>query len=281
MSQNHLAERNVCEIAALHTQAFSDRKAATNEGVLTPQWKPDVLHPNCLSLPVKLDHSFACCSTDTFPRNVRRIAVRLPGFSRRLGDTRDQRHCPGPSLDDLLQTVGTRQHPDTTVGTRFVRSRQQYFANRSDQSRYRRYTGSTPVPESAGKRHSARTSKKEQQTAVSTGTVLGYAGHQRVRLHGQEVCAADSVSFGACQWQSKQVGYRAGVGTQSGSGDNEQVRPVVVRFLVHAGAADIAAVVAKDAGYRPGTVRYRIIHAPRSATQTPAWTTQRDLCKNP
>src|SRR5690606_39723485 len=37
---------------------------------------------------------------------------------------------------------------------------------------------------------------------------------------------------------------------------------------------DIAVVVAKDAGYRPGAVRYRIIHAPGSAIQTPAWTTQ-------
>src|SRR5690606_2153854 len=147
MSKNHLTGRKVCVVAALHTQGFSVSKAATNEGVLTPQWKPDVLRPNCSSLLVKLDHSFAYRCTDTFPCNVRRIAVRLPGFSRRLGDARDQRHCPRPSLDDLLQTVGTRQRPDTTVGTCFVRGRQQNFANGNDQPRYRRYVGSTPIRE--------------------------------------------------------------------------------------------------------------------------------------
>ena len=89
MNKNHLTERKVCVVAALHTQGFSGCKAATNEGVLTPQWMPDVLRSNYSSLPVKLDHSFAYRCTDTFPCNVRRIAVRLPGFSRRLGDTRE------------------------------------------------------------------------------------------------------------------------------------------------------------------------------------------------
>ena len=103
-------------VAALHAQVVGVCRAATNEVVFTPHLVPYALHSNCPSLPVKLDYPFTHCRTITLSRYFRRITVWLPDFSRRLGDTRDQRHYPGPSLDDLLQITGTWQRPDATTG---------------------------------------------------------------------------------------------------------------------------------------------------------------------
>ncbi|SDI19307.1 hypothetical protein SAMN05428952_11152 [Nitrosomonas sp. Nm132] len=218
-------------------------------------------------MPVKLDYPSTYRCTHAFSRYFRRTAVWLSDFSRRLGDTRDQRPCPRPSLDDLLETPGTRQRPDTTAGARLVRGGQQCIANGGAQSGHRRYADSTPIREGAGQHHSARSCKEEQQAAVSAGAMLGYIGRQRAGPRGQEVCVADCVPFSSHHQQSQQVDYCAGVSAQSGSGDDEQVRPVAVRCLVHAGEAGIAATVAKDADYRSGAARCCII-------QASTWTTQ-------
>lgn len=100
---------------------------------------------------------------------------------------------------------------------------------------------------------------------------LGISG---VRLRGQEVCIADSVSFSACQGQSQQVDYRAGIGTQSCSDNSKQVRPSVVRLLVHAGEVDIAAVVAKMQVI--GQARYdtALFMPPEVLSKPWAWTPQ-------
>lgn len=117
------------EVAALHTQVLGVCRAATNEGVFTPELITHVLCSNDPLLPVRLDYSSVDCRTYTLSRHIRRITVWLHDFSRRLGNSGDQRYCSGSPLDDLLQTSGTRQRPDATVVTSFVRGGQQRIAD--------------------------------------------------------------------------------------------------------------------------------------------------------
>lgn len=243
MGKNYLTEGKICAVAALHARVFGVRRAATNEGVFTPQLAFYVLRSNCPSLPVKLDYPSAYRCTHAFSRHFRRIAV-------------------------------TRQRADTTADARLVRGGRQCIAVGDAQTGHRRYAGSTSIRESAGQHHSARSCKEEQQAAVSAGAMLGYVGRQRAGQRGQETCVADCVPFSSRHWQSQQGNYCAGVSAQSGSGEDEQARAAAVRCLVHAGEADIAAAVAKDANHRPSALRCRIIHAARRVIQVSTWTTQ-------
>jgi len=109
MSKNHLTEGRVCVLY--------------------------VLRSNCPTLPVKLDYPFAHRRAVARSCHFCRTAVWLFDFSRRLGDTRDQCHYQRPSLDDLLQTPGTRQCPDATTGKSLVRGGQRCIANGDAQSR--------------------------------------------------------------------------------------------------------------------------------------------------
>lgn len=103
------------------------------------------------------------------------------------------------SLDDLVQTPGTRQRPDATTGKSLIRGGQQCIANGDAQSGYRRHVDSTPIREDAGQHHSARSCKAEQPAAVSAGAILGYVGRQRVGQCGQEGCVADCVPLSSHQ----------------------------------------------------------------------------------
>jgi len=270
MSKNHLTEGNVCVAAALHARVFGVRRAAANEGIFIPHLVLYVLRSNCPTLPVKLDYPFAHCRAVARSRHFRRITVRLFDFSRRLGDTRDQCYYPRPSLDDLLQTPGTRQRPDATTGKSLIRGGQRCIANGDAQSGYRRHIDSTPIREGAGQYHSARPCQKAQPAAVSAGAMLGYVGRQRAGQCGQEVCVTDCVPFCPGHRQSQQADHSAGVGAQPSARDDEQACSATVRCLVHASAPGIAAAVAKDADHRSSTVRYRIIPATRRCAQ--AWT---------
>ena len=270
MSKNHLTEGKVCAAAALQTRVFGVRRAAANEGIFIPHLVLYVLRSNCPTLPVKLDYPFAHRRAVARSRHFRRITVRLFDFSRRLGDTRDQCYYPRPSLDDLLQTPGTRQRPDATTGKSLIRGGQRCIANGDAQSGYRRHVDSTPIREGAGQHHSARSCKAEQPAAVSAGAMLGYVGRQRAGQRRQEVCVADCVPLSSHHRQSQQADHRAGVGAQPGARDNEQACSATVRCLVHASTPGIATAVAKDAYHRSSTVRYRIIPATNRCAQ--AWT---------
>ena len=114
-----------------------------------------VLRSDCPTLPVKLDYPFAHRRAVARSRHFCLITVWLFDFSRRLGDTRDQCHYQGPSLDGLLQTPGTRQRPDAMTGKSLVRGGQRCIPNGDAQSGYRRHVDSTPIREGAGQYHSA------------------------------------------------------------------------------------------------------------------------------
>ena len=270
MSKNHSTEERVCAVDTLHARVFGVRRAAANEGIFIPHLVLYVLRSNCPTLPVKLDYPFAHRRAVARSRHFRRITVRLFDFSRRLGDTRDQCYYPRPSLDDLLQTPGTRQRPDATTGKSLVRGGQRCIANGDSQSGYRRHVDSTPIREGAGQYHSARPCQKAQPAAVSAGAMLGYVGLQRAGQCGQEVCVTDCVPFCPGHRQSQQADHSAGVGAQPGARDNEQACSATVRCLVHASTPGIATAVAKDTDHRSSTVRYRIIPAIRQCVQ--AWT---------
>src|SRR5487761_1968467 len=109
MSKKHLTEGTVRAVAALHARVFVVCRAATNEAFFTPHFISHVLRSNCSSLSVKLDYPPAPRRTIAFTRHLRRIAVWLPDFTRRLGDARDQRHYSSQTLDDVLQDAGARQ----------------------------------------------------------------------------------------------------------------------------------------------------------------------------
>ena len=270
MSKNHLTEEKVCAVTALHTRVFGVCRAVTHEGVFTPHLVLYILCSSCPSLPVKLDYPFTQRRAVARSCHFRRTAVWLSDFSRRLGDTRDQCHYQSPSLDDLLQTSGTRQCPDATTGKSLVRAGQRCITNGDAQSGHRRHVDSTPVREGAGQYHSALPCQKAQPAAVSAGAMLGHSGRQRAGQCGQEVCFTDCVPFRPRHQQSQQADYRAGVGAQPSARDDEQARSATVRCLVHASASGIAAAVAKDADHRSSTVRYRIIPATGRCAQ--AWT---------
>ena len=94
MSENHLTEGAVCAVSALRMRGFVVCRAETNEGFFSPCSMSHDLRSNRPSLPVELDYLSAHCRPTPFPHHLRRVAVRLPDFSRRVGDARDQRHHP-------------------------------------------------------------------------------------------------------------------------------------------------------------------------------------------
>ena len=130
MHKNYLTERTVCAVAALHTQGFSVCKAATNKGVLTPQWISDVLRSNCSScLSSWITHLLTAVSIRsraTFVELLCGCLVSPEGWvTRTISVIVRGRHWTA-----YYKLIGTRECPDTTVGARFVRSRQQYLCQR-------------------------------------------------------------------------------------------------------------------------------------------------------
>jgi hypothetical protein len=92
MRKKHLTERNARAVDALQTRVLGLCRASTNEGVLTPYLVTDPQCSNCSSLPVRLDYPFTHRCTHAFSRHFRKIAVWLPDFYGRLGDTHNQCH---------------------------------------------------------------------------------------------------------------------------------------------------------------------------------------------
>src|SRR3989339_1424906 len=105
MNKIHLTEGTVCAVASLHARFFVVCREATNEGFSSPCLVCHDLYSNCSFSPVCLDHASTDRRSAPFSRHLCRITVRLPDFSRRLGDARHQRHYPPKPLDNLLQAV--------------------------------------------------------------------------------------------------------------------------------------------------------------------------------
>ncbi|SFL56105.1 hypothetical protein [Nitrosomonas communis] len=175
--------------------------------------------------------SLLVAPTFAFSRHFHRTAVRLPDFSRKPGDTRNQCHCLRPSPDNLFQTPGTRQPPDAMAGASLVRSSQQCIAGGDVESGHRQYAGSTPIREGAEQHHWhwAQSHQEERPAAVSAGAMPGHVGRQCAGQCRPKVSAADGIPFSSRYWQSQQADYCAGVAAQSGSRDDEQARPVAGR----------------------------------------------------
>ncbi len=104
-------------------------RAATNKGFFSPCSVSHDLRSNRPSLSVELDHASAHCRPTPFPRHVCRTTVRLPDFSRRVGDACDQRHHPTQPLDNLLQAAGAWQPEDAASGASLVRIGRAYAAH--------------------------------------------------------------------------------------------------------------------------------------------------------
>lgn len=280
MSKNHLAEGTVRTVAALHARVFVVCRAATNAGFFSPCSVSHVLRSNCSSLLVELDYPSTYLRSASFTRHLRRTAVRLPDFSGRLGDARDQCHYPTQPLDNVLQAAGARQPEDAASGTRLVRIGRSNAAHGNPQSSDRRHVDSAPIRNSAGQRHSARSRQEGQSDDICTGAMLGDFGRQRVRQCGAEVCVAHRIPFSTRQRQSQQAHHRVVTGAWPGSGNEGQACPNTIRCLVHAGATGIAAAVTKDAGDWSGATRHGAILATRRFGKTWARTASKIRVKN-
>ncbi|KRH78445.1 hypothetical protein FERRO_14320 [Ferrovum sp. JA12] len=280
MSKKHLTEGTIRAVAALHARVFVVCRAATNEAFFTPRFVSHDLRSNCPSLLVKLDYPSAHCRTTPFTRHFYRAAVRLPDFSGRMGDTRDQRHYPTTSLDNLLQAAGARQPEDAASGASLVRVGSRDAARGNTQSGDRRHADSASVQNSAGQCHSARPCQKNQSNTIRTGAMLGDLGHQRSGWCGSEVCTADSVPFSARHWQSEQADHCVVPGARPGSGDEGQACPDTVRRLVYAGATGVAAAISKDESDRSSAARHCAISAARLIEKTWARTAKKIRRKN-
>lgn len=245
----------------LRTRGFVVCRAETNEGFFSPCSVSHDLRSNRPSLPVELDYLSAHCRPTPFPRHLRRVAVRLPDFSRRVGDARDQRHHPTTPLDHVLQDAGMRQPEDVASGASLVRGGRAGAADGHSQSGDRRHADFAPIRNSAGQHPSARPCKKGQSNPICIGAMLGDPGYQCARQCGAEICAAHRVAPSACQRQSQQVDHCIVLGARLGSSDEGQARPGTVRCLVHAGTTGIAAALPKGACNWSGAARHSFIPA--------------------
>lgn len=280
MSKEHLTEGTVRAVAALHARGFVVCRAATNEAFFTPRFVSHALRSNCSSLPVELDYSSAHRRSTALTRHLRRTAMRLPDFSGRLGDARDQRHYSLQTLDNVLQAIGARQPEDAAFSSCFVRGGRASVADGNSQSSDRRHTDSAPIRNSARQHDSARSRQEGQSDAVCTGAMLGDLGHQCLGWSGTQICTAHRVTSSAGQRQSQQAHHRVVSGARTDSGDEGPAGANSIRRLVHASATGIAAAITKDASHRSGTARHSAILAARGVAQTGARTTQKIRCKN-
>ena len=280
MQRNHLTEGTDRAPAALHAKVFRACRAAGNEAFFIPHSVFYVLRSNCPSLPVELDYPSTHCRTTALTRNICRIALWLPNFSRRLGDARYLCNHPSPPLDNVLQAAGAWQPAHTTHRTRLIRGGQHGTAYGDTQPGNRRHADTTPIRDRTGQCHSARSRKEDQSAPILAGAMLGHFGRERTGQWGQEVCAADCVQIGAYRRQSQQADHHVGTGARPGTGCDEQTCAGTVRCLVHARAARAAVIVPKDEGHWSGAARHRAIPAARRVAYFGARTTQKIRGKN-
>ena len=275
MSINHLTVKTVRAVASLHARFFVVCREATNEGFLSPCLVCHDLCSNRSFSPVTLDHTSTDRRSAPFSRHLCRTTVRLPDFSRRLGDTRHQRHYPPKSLDNVLQAAGTRQSENVAPGSQPVGVSGRHAARGHTQYGDRRHVDFASVRNRAGQRHSARPCQKSQSTPIRTGAMLGDTGCQCAEPHGQEVCTAHRIPFSSCHRQPQQTNNRTFPSARPSACDEGTARADTIRCLVYAGKVGVAAALTTNAHHWSGASRYGVVPASRCAAQARSWGAQK------